>query len=421
MNKQKISKILAVFLIFLLVFIDYAFPLRYINDMPDEIRVIEGSQQSFDFKLPKVIKINFDTSVVQLKNEPLTINTLKEGKSDLEFYLFGLLPLKRVTLNIVPGVYVIPGGEPIGVKVKTKGVMVVGLSEVIGIDDRVYKPARDAEIRTGDIIVSLDGHDVNSADDITRWLNQAGDKKISVLIERNDRILEKWIKPVKAKEDENFRIGLWVKDHTAGIGTLTFVTEDNKMFGALGHPITDSSTGEIMSLSEGEIYRTEITSIEEGKKNKPGEIRGVFKDESSPLGYIEKNTPFGIYGYINGVKENSSMIPVALQSEVRPGPAKILIDLDNSGIKSYNVEIQKTTVQSIPSSKSMIIKVTDKELLDRTGGIVQGMSGSPIVQDGKLVGAVTHVFVNDPTKGYGVYIEWMMSEVETDKYKAVSG
>jgi len=421
LNKQKISQILAVFIIFSLIFIDHVFPLRYINDMPDEIRVMEGSQQSFGFKLPRGIKIDFDTSFIQLESEPLTINTIKEGSSSLEFYLFGLLPLKKVTLDVLPGVYVIPGGEPIGVKFKTRGVMVVGLSEVIGIDDRVYRPGRAADIQTGDVILSIDGHEVNSADDITLWLNKVGKDEATLVVKRNDKILEKKVKAIKAKSDKNFRLGLWVKDHTAGIGTLTFVTGDDKMFGALGHPITDSSTGEIMTLSEGEIYKTEITSIEEGRRNKPGEIRGVFKDEATPIGYIEKNTAFGIYGYVNDFTGNKRMIPVAFKSEVRTGPAKILIDLDNNGIKAYDVEIQKTVNQSIPSSKSMIINVTDKELLKKTGGIVQGMSGSPIIQNGKLIGAVTHVFVNDPTKGYGVYIEWMMREIETGKYKTVSG
>lgn len=421
MDKQKISKALAVFLIFSLIFIDYMFPLRYINNMPDIIKVAEGSQQSFNIKLPKSISINFDSDAIELINEPLTINTLKEGRSDLEFYLFGLLPIKKVTLDIVPSFYVIPGGKPIGVKVKTEGVMVVGLSEVIGTDGRVYEPARDAEIRAGDVILSMEDTDVNCADDITNFLNVSGDKKILVAIKRGGKIIEKWVKPVKAKEDGNFRLGLWVKDHTAGIGTLTFLTEDNKMFGALGHPITDSTTGEIMTLSEGEIYNTEITSIASGKRSKPGEIRGVFKDEFSPLGYIEKNTSFGIFGYVNEVEYKEKIMPIALQSEIRPGPAEILIDLDNKGIKSYNVEIQKISAQSLPSSKSMIIKVTDKELLNRTGGIIQGMSGSPIIQNGKLIGAITHVFVNDPTKGYGVYIEWMLNQIDTDRYKAVSG
>jgi len=420
LDKQRISKIFAVFLIFSLIIADYVFPLRFINNIPDVIKVAEGSKQSFDFKLPDAISTDFDTSAIKLNNKPLTINTIKEGKSNLEFYLFGLFPLKKVTLDVVPDVYVRPGGQPIGVKVKTRGTMVVGLSEVIGCDARVYKPARKAGIQPGDMILTLDNVKVNCADDITRILNKAGNKTIPISVKRDGGILKKQIMPIKSKEDSEFRIGLWVKDHTAGIGTLTFTTEDNKMFGALGHAITDTATGKKLSLSDGEIYNTEITSIESGKSNKPGEIRGVFTNELNPQGSIEENTSFGIFGHMNK-QVQGKLMPIGLQSEIKTGPAQILIDLDNKGTKSYDVEIIKTSDQSRPSSKSMVIKVTDRRLLKKTGGIIQGMSGSPIIQNGKLIGAVTHVFVNDPTRGYGVYIEWMFNQIEPAEYKTVSG
>jgi stage IV sporulation protein B len=237
---------------------------------------------------------------------------------------------------------------------------------------------------------------------------------VTLKINRKGNIVYAKIHPVLAKEDEKYKLGLWVRDHTAGIGTLTFYSTDKRFYAALGHAITDVDTGDILSVNNGQIMKSRIISINKGKRSSPGELRGIFLEEVDNIGNIEKNTEYGIYGKVyNNINDMvGKPIPIGYQSQVKEGSAKILTTIDNTGVKEFDIQIVKKVEQKNPNQKGMIIKVVDKDLLNKTGGIVQGMSGSPIIQNGKLIGAVTHVFVNDPSKGYAVYAEWMINEMK---------
>ena len=225
--------------------------------------------------------------------------------------------------------------------------------------------------------------------------------------------MEVEVSPVQDKDDGQFKLGLWVRDSTAGVGTLTYYDPSNQSFASLGHPITDVDTQEILSVKEGEILESKILDIKQGQAGTPGELKGSFSASQTRLGKIETNNEFGIYGKMYDEINNSiysEPLEVGAQDNVKLGKATLLTTIDSSGIQEFECEIVKANRQNVPSSKGMIIKITDPELLETTGGIVQGMSGSPVIQDGKLIGAVTHVFINDPTQGYGMYIDWMLEQ-----------
>ncbi|EOD00469.1 Stage IV sporulation protein B [Caldisalinibacter kiritimatiensis] len=300
-----------------------------------------------------------------------------------------------------------------GVKLNTKGVLVIALSDIISKDGEKCSPAKNAGIRIGDSIIEINNIKIKNSEQITQILNKTKNEKIEIKIIRNNKEFTTLVKPIKSKQDNCYRLGLWVRDKTAGIGTLTFFHPETRKFGALGHGITDIDTGSLMPSEDGEIMKAKISSIQEGKKGSPGEIVGIFFDSDKAIGKIERNTKYGIYGTAYNLIKNeeiNKLIPVGLKNEIHEGKAYILSTIDNEGIKKYEINIDKVQVQNKPSQKSMIIQVVDKELLSKTGGIIQGMSGSPIIQDGKIIGAVTHVFINDPKKGYGLYIEWMLKE-----------
>ena len=217
------------------------------------------------------------------------------------------------------------------------------------------------------------------------------------------------IHPIKSVDGKN-KIGLWVRDSTAGIGTVTFIDPVTGIYGALGHPITDVDTGDIIKISKGNIVSSSIVNVKRGEKGNPGELKGVFINDDINLGSVEQNTKFGIFGKYSLENIYTEKLKIALKDEIQEGPAQIISTVDNGEPKLYDVVIEKLLQQDNPSSKSMIIKVVDEDLLKKTGGIVQGMSGSPIIQNNKIVGAVTHVLVNKPDTGYGIYIEWMLKE-----------
>ncbi|SKA82064.1 stage IV sporulation protein B [Caloramator quimbayensis] len=376
--------------------------------------------------LPDDIKISGSSTQINLRNNSLKNNLIykidsnsseknskfKKDTLNISIKLFGIIPVKKMTLSIVPEFKVIPGGQPIGVKINMDGILVVGFSDIDTQNGWKQSPALTSGINIGDRIIEINGVKVNRCSELSSIINNNKDSvlKIKVINSEKTRIVD--VKPVETKNKNEYKIGLWVRDSTAGVGTLTFYDDKNNIFGALGHPISDVDTMLILPISSGKIYNAKIVSVEQGVRGRPGELRGTFSMEDE-IGDIEKNTSTGIYGKINSrVSKNiyNYAIPIALQNEIKEGPAKILTSIDGNEVKEYSIYIEKLTQQSKPNSKSMIIRVTDSELLRKTGGIVQGMSGSPIIQDGKLAGAVTHVFVNKPDMGYGIYIEWMLKE-----------
>lgn len=373
-----------------------------VQNIPTTIFIREGQSIQSD-SLVKVCEKN--------SNENLRNKIKKDRKASVN--VLGVFPVKSVSIKSVSNDIVLyPGGQPIGVKLNTKGVLVVALSDIKTDGGKATSPAATAGIQIGDNIIKINGLTMKNSEQTQNQINNCEGKDLKLLIERKGQQIETVIKPVKSLEDNKYKVGLWIRDSTAGVGTLTFYDEKSGTFAALGHPITDIDTGTILNINSGEIVSSSIIAVKKGLRGNPGELKGIFVNEEDTLGKIYKNTECGIFGKSNLKLTNKSSKPikVALRSEIKEGPARILTTIDGEEPKFYNIEIEKLLAQDSPGPKSMVIKVTDQKLLDKTGGIVQGMSGSPIIQDNKIVGAVTHVLINKPDVGYGIYIEWMLKD-----------
>lgn len=312
--------------------------------------------------------------------------------------------------KVVSEKVLIPGGQSIGIRMDVKGVLVVGLEE-IETENSVISPGYDAGIQIGDIIVSLDGHDVYYADEVTEIVENA-DKPIKIRVSRKDEMYDYIVKPVMEYGTGRKKIGVWVKEKIAGIGTLSFYDPDNNVFAALGHGIYESKTGTLVEAGDGKLLKTEVKSIKEGEAGVPGEIRGIFYEYELPLGNIKKNCEYGIYSTGINVDKTKLQNPMVMasQEQVEEGQAYILTTINGNNVEKFDININKVNRQKEAGSKGLEIEVVDKRLLAYCGGIVQGMSGSPIIQNNRIIGAVTHVFVNNPTKGYGIFAEWMVEE-----------
>lgn len=305
----------------------------------------------------------------------------------------------------------IPVGETIGIAIMTDGILVIDTQEVVDKNGNKKCPGKSAGIKAGDCIISADGNKIKSTEELSEYINTR-ENDIVITIKRNDTVLNTIVSPAKCPD--GIKLGLWVRDSTAGLGTLTFVDPENKTFGALGHGISDIDTDTMLSCREGNILTCAQDNAIPGKKGTPGELNGRFSSEI--LGNFKKNSNSGIFGKFtsNNIISEQNAIDTASFSEIREGEAKILSDVDGKGVLEYSIQIKKINEKNI-EGKNLVFRVTDQDLISKTGGIVQGMSGSPIVQNGKLVGAVTHVFVNDPTRGYGIFIENMLAEAEKIK------
>lgn len=308
--------------------------------------------------------------------------------------------------------YVIAGGQTVGVELNTKGILVVGLADVVSDNKITVSPAKEAGMRIGDRILFVDDIPMHKTNEFLNYVQEHGIKEYNFEIERDGSRIELIMSPVKRDKEETFIFGFWARDNIAGIGTITYIDPETRDFSAVAHGIADSDTSKLIEIDSGKISKVDITNIKSGKKGEPGEIVGYILRNDSQLGTVRKNTPFGVVGEID---ENSmsyfsdNLIEIGNKEDIQVGPAKIFACLDNS-IREYDIEIIKTYHQAKASDKSFIIRIVDKELLSLTNGIIQGMSGCPIIQNDKLVGAITHVFMNDPSKGYGIYAEWIFDE-----------
>ncbi len=434
LHKKSGKSIILYVTIFAVIFI-FANCIAAIFSFPEEINVIQGQStklnDSFIFSL---VLDNNNQNHIDLKNASEVMSSFtmiygnNQGKINGKVKLFNLLPIKNVALNVMPDLKLIPSGEAIGVKIEAKGVLVVGMSSISTQNGKKHSPAADAGFEIGDTILQIDNNPIEKERDITQYLNTRKEKEkpVKVLIKRGDNKIELNVVPVLSEDDGMYKIGLWVRDSIAGVGTMTFYDPKSKAFGALGHGITDIDSGMLVDINKGSILKSTVASVQKARKTIPGEIVGLFYDGDDPYGSVDKNTAYGIYGKLNRYKQDKNIKPISigLSHQVKEGPAKILTTIEGSQIEEYDIEIQKVNHQNSSSSKSMLIKITDPRLLEKTGGIVQGMSGSPIIQDDRLIGAVTHVLINDPSKGYGIFIEWMLKEAEIDiisSYKAVAG
>ncbi|MHB1683122.1 MAG: SpoIVB peptidase [Bacilli bacterium] len=308
-------------------------------------------------------------------------------------------------------VEVFAGGQSIGIKLHASGILVVGY-HLVHEGKQAFSPGERSNIHVGDVIDTVEGRHVTSVEQVSRLIAEAGAKAkpLRFGFHRKGRVLATSIVPQLDDDTGSYRIGLYIRDSASGVGTLTFYVPANHGFGALGHVIADVDTGDPIE-GHGQIVHAAVTSIDRGESGQPGEKRGLFVNERKVLGTIIRNSEFGVFGFMQNPPDHGFFthpVQVALPAEVHPGPAKILTVVSGQKVEAFDVLIVRATRQDSADTKGLIIRITDHRLLSKTGGIVQGMSGSPIIQDGRLAGAVTHVFVSDPTQGYGVYAEWML-------------
>lgn len=412
--------------------IGFAKPMKEYWQIPKQLVLFEGDtvefQASFlpvqaavhDRNAPETLNVEQKNGLnVEQKNGSLSVKAKQRGEETLVLQVAGM-PIKQVDVNVLPTLKVIPGGQSIGVKLNTVGVLVVGY-HLVETENGKKSPGEAAGIQIGDVITAINGQKIENMSDLSPFIEEAGKtgKPLHLTILRDQHSVTAKLVPLKDKHDDVYRIGLYIRDSAAGIGTMTFYDPKSKTYGALGHVISDMDTKKPILVQNGQIMRSTVTSIEKGTSGNPGEKLARFSDGEEVIGTVTNNSPFGIFGKLTKPLPDSPFtkpIPIALASQVKEGPAKILTVVENDKVEQFDVEIVSNVPQKFPATKGLVIRVTDPRLLKKTGGIVQGMSGSPIIQDGKLVGAVTHVFVNDPTSGYGVHIEWMLQEAGIDLY-----
>jgi len=423
--RQKNRKWMGSLLLLLTALVVCSTPFRDLTSFPHELRLMEGSFEQLRFSMPVMgTLVNSNPDILRVNGakarevsvdlrKPLSVEPQRAGKAELKVKWHNI-PLKAVKVDVLPEVRLYPGGQSIGVKMQTAGVLVVG-HHLVNTGKEKISPGERAGIRVGDMIVKINDLYVNDMNEVKKLVNEAGQNHspVQLLVVRGKEKIQLTLHPAKDQKDNEYRMGLYIRDSAAGVGTLTFYDPVTKAYGALGHVISDVDTGQAIVVGDGQIVQANVTSIEKGQSGNPGEKFARFYNESEVLGNITRNTPFGIFGKMKGIPKSGyydKPLPVALVEQVEEGPAKILTVVNGQKVEQFDIEISSVVKQHFPATKGMIIKVTDKRLLEKTGGIVQGMSGSPIIQKGRIVGAVTHVFVNDPTSGYGCYIEWMLKD-----------
>jgi len=330
-------------------------------------------------------------------------------KTNARATVFGV-PLKDVNVDVIPKMRLVPGGSLFGVKFFTKGVMIVGMSDIES-DKGILNPAKRSGLNVGDCIIALNDTEVNTVEEVSDVFENSGGKSIKISYEREGKQSETTLSPLRSLSDGKYRSGLWVRDSTAGIGTVTYYNPDTGEFAGLGHGICDIDTGKLMPMLRGSIVDISVKDIIRGTDGLPGEIKGEFG--MIKRGELSANSERGVFGVLNEAPQCafSEPVDIALSGEVTEGTAYIYTSLGADEIKKYEIELTKI-YHNDSETKNFIFTVKDGELLDKTGGIVQGMSGSPILQNGRIVGAVTHVLINDPTKGYGIFIENMLEAAE---------
>lgn len=416
MQRKKYYQLFLVIVLILDIVVSFLYYIWYLDKrIPTSINIVANSEESFNFNLPVKCE-NTSNTCIKVMSNPGTDGRLKVtagndyGSCKAELKLFGIIHYKNIKFNVVKKQKLMPSGRAVGIYVNARGVMVLGTANVHGKDGVEYSPAKNI-LQTGDYIYQVDGKNVSSIEDIENILQNRNKAAIQMKVRRGKEKIDVKMKCVEA-DDGNVKIGTWLREDTEGIGTITYITSDN-MYAALGHGIADADTGLLVDISAGGLYKADVGSVIPSKKGSPGQISGsVELSDKCRIGSIATNQDSGIKGeMITGaqdyVYQKKNALPIAFKQEIKKGKAYIICQLGKQTGK-YEVDICGI-YQNAKENKDMVIKVTDKRLLNKTGGIVQGMSGSPIIQNGRLVGAVTHVFVNDPEKGYGIFIERMLS------------
>lgn len=393
--------------------------------VPSTIMIKAGVEQELDFKVPaagelykEAIEVSGRISSSPRENSsvyidlrrPVTIKASQVDQYKLQLRLFGMIPLKEVDVEVIQDLRLKPAGIPIGIYVKTQGVLVVGVGEFEGEDGRKYSPGKFV-FQVGDYILEINDEEVNSKKELIERITHGDGQEMVFKVRRGETEIEIKARP-EMNQNGEYKMGIWVRDNAQGVGTMTYIDEKG-CFGALGHGINDVDTSTLMSLSRGTLYHTEIIGITRGTNGSPGELTGFIEyDDRNIMGDITANTPRGIFGICSPEIAKSAeygYLPLGLKQEIKKGPAQIICSIGGEP-EAYDVEIIDINLENDNVNRGIVLEITDPELIMATGGIVQGMSGSPIIQDNKLIGAVTHVLVQDPKKGYGIFIEEMLKQ-----------
>jgi stage IV sporulation protein B len=403
---------------------------RTILNLPLQQKMVVGETNTIPIELPALLEeklvleiLNPSRSVFAAQEDPAVvvskngsnyeITALKPGKASLQIKLLGYIPLKSITIESVPPRRVVLGGHSIGVLLQSRGIMVVGFAPIVDAQGQKLYPAREQGVEIGDLILKVNNQEVSTETDLAQIIDTVKDGELVLNIKRKERIIDLTVNPVFCAETQRFRIGLYVRDGVVGVGTLTFWDPQTRQFAALGHVIMDADTKQDIDVLKGRIVSASIQTVKPGKPGRPGEKIGVFQGESNLKGSISKNTEAGIFGTTEEAVENplyAHHIEIGYAHQVHPGPAHIYTVVNGTSIEEFAVSIEKVYPER-KNGKGMVVKIEDARLLSVTGGIVQGMSGSPIVQDGRLIGAITHVFLNDPQRGYAIFMDNILSEM----------
>jgi len=378
--------------------------------IPDTVKIRAGQREEMDFALPASGTLSSGEEAIPVSlRRPLVFYANETNSYEMDVKLFGVLPLKSVEVQVIDDTSLIPAGIPVGIYVKTEGVLVVGTGEFTGHDGVRYSPAKSV-LKSGDYILKINGQNVTGKKMFMKALQEAGGGDQILTISRNGETFDVKTTSI-ADQSGTYKIGIWIRDNAQGVGTLTYI-DGNGGFGALGHGINDMDTSTLMTLKKGTLYHTNIIGVTKGESGHPGELTGLIDySTSNIIGIIDRNEEKGIFGVCSRELEEEvpyGPVPVGLRQDAKTGPAKVLCSLDGREAKLYDIEITEITRDTEHINREIVLKITDEELIEETGGIIQGMSGAPILQDGKLIGAVTHVFVQDATKGYGIFIEEML-------------
>lgn len=377
------------------------------NEIPERLYLTEGEEQKLQLNIPVTGEFHeVDTrEAVSNTNGESMLETDRVYSVTCKF--LGIIPLKTITVSVVPEKTVIPAGTQIGIYAETDGLLVIGNGKVENSQGQNFEPALD-KIQTGDYIIACNGENIDNKEEFVACLQKNKEQEATLVVIRNRKRLERQIIPVLAK-DGVYRAGIWVRDDMAGIGTLTYITEE-KNYGALGHPLNDASSEEVLHLKSGKLYKTMIHGITKGQIGTPGELSGsIHYTDASLLGNIESNDETGIKGMLTQVPQElvrEKNVELCMKQNVKTGAAEIISSFTGQR-ETYKIEIKDLDYSGNAVNKGILFSVTDPKLLSSTGGIVQGMSGCPIIQNGKLIGAVTHVFISDPAKGYGIFADTM--------------
>ncbi len=369
--------------------------------VPDEIISVREKPANVSF----VYTLTYEESKLREK-----IQSQEKGDTyDVNVSFLKILPVKNSSLTVSERDYVAISGELFGLRLFTEGIIIVGIDEVKTAKGNI-SPARKAGLQKGDVIISIDNVKVKSCNEVSEIIEKSSGRVMKLECSRKGKTFETDFRTAYSETEGKYKAGIWIRDSAAGIGTMTFFDPQRKTFAALGHGVCDVDTGEILPVFEGDIVKADVNGCYKGQKGKAGELCGVFSSESKGVLYL--NSKCGVYGELFSLPETDTLYPVAFNDEVKKGKAQIVSTVDEKGPQLYDIEITKISEEN-SEDKNLVIKITDDDLLSKTGGIVQGMSGSPVIQDGKLVGAVTHVFINDPTQGYAIFSRTMLQKMRS--------